>query len=133
MGMPVASNPAGVDDWRQGMRALAANTHVVTKISGVGFIDRRWTVEQIRPLVLETIEIFGADRCLFASDFPTDKLFGSFDRHMEAYHAIVRSEEHTSELQSLMRISYAVFCLKKKKRQNKQTISIDEINEAQEV
>src|SRR3546814_9994150 len=30
--------------------------------------------------------------------------------------AQVRSEEHTSELQSLMRISYAVFCLKKKKR-----------------
>src|SRR3546814_4671462 len=31
---------------------------------------------------------------------------------------VVRSEEHTSELQSLMRISYAVFCLKKKKYQN---------------
>src|SRR3546814_3460054 len=31
-----------------------------------------------------------------------------------------RSEEHTSELQSLMRISYAVFCLKKKKRTNQQ-------------
>src|SRR3546814_4847577 len=31
-----------------------------------------------------------------------------------------RSEEHTSELQSLMRISYAVFCLKKKKHANKQ-------------
>src|SRR3546814_4918808 len=31
-----------------------------------------------------------------------------------------RSEEHTSELQSLMRISYAVFCLKKKKRKNQQ-------------
>src|SRR3546814_9057616 len=30
-----------------------------------------------------------------------------------------RSEEHTSELQSLMRISYAVFCLKKKKNTNK--------------
>src|SRR3546814_3012118 len=30
----------------------------------------------------------------------------------------IRSEEHTSELQSLMRISYAVFCLKKKKQQN---------------
>src|SRR3546814_6096680 len=30
-----------------------------------------------------------------------------------------RSEEHTSELQSLMRISYAVFCLKKKKKTNK--------------
>src|SRR3546814_3380349 len=32
--------------------------------------------------------------------------------------AVARSEEHTSELQSLMRISYAVFCLKKKKNQN---------------
>src|SRR3546814_1567479 len=33
---------------------------------------------------------------------------------------VMRSEEHTSELQSLMRISYAVFCLKKKKKHRKQ-------------
>src|SRR3546814_10128984 len=31
---------------------------------------------------------------------------------------VIRSEEHTSELQSLMRISYAVFCLKKKQKEN---------------
>src|SRR3546814_5422659 len=36
----------------------------------------------------------------------------------------VRSEEHTSELQSLMRISYAVFCLKKKKITDQATTSI---------
>src|SRR3546814_10329227 len=36
--------------------------------------------------------------------------------------AVTRSEEHTSELQSLMRISYAVFCLKKKKRNTKNNI-----------
>src|SRR3546814_1496019 len=35
---------------------------------------------------------------------------------LEAAHEVGRSEEHTSELQSLMRISYAVFCLTKKKR-----------------
>src|SRR3546814_8142332 len=35
------------------------------------------------------------------------------------HEALRRSEEHTSELQSLMRISYAVFCLKKKKQKNK--------------
>src|SRR3546814_5036574 len=35
--------------------------------------------------------------------------------------AAQRSEEHTSELQSLMRISYAVFCLKKKKQYNQHT------------
>src|SRR3546814_6214631 len=36
-----------------------------------------------------------------------------------------RSEEHTSELQSLMRISYAVFCLKKKKKNETNNIALD--------
>src|SRR3546814_1536059 len=40
-----------------------------------------------------------------------------------ASHANNRSEEHTSELQSLMRISYAVFCLKTKHKRLKQTIT----------
>src|SRR3546814_10213404 len=41
----------------------------------------------------------------------------------EAIVLVFRSEEHTSELQSLMRISYAVFCLKKKKTQNTPSIT----------
>src|SRR3546814_4504286 len=48
----------------------------------------------------------------------TDKETGVapwFER-CELHYEFVRSEEHTSELQSLMRISYAVFCLKKKKK-----------------
>src|SRR3546814_9555698 len=40
---------------------------------------------------------------------------------------LLRSEEHTSELQSLMRISYAVFCLKKKKNKNQCHQSRDQI------
>src|SRR3546814_3360893 len=40
-------------------------------------------------------------------------------RIKEHHHQEKRSEEHTSELQSLMRISYAVFCLKKKKKNKK--------------
>src|SRR3546814_3543735 len=41
----------------------------------------------------------------------------------------MRSEEHTSELQSLMRISYAVFCLKKKTKQKQQTNKNSKKNE----
>src|SRR3546814_8858759 len=44
-----------------------------------------------------------------------DQLFGDHGNDL------LRSEEHTSELQSLMRISYAVFCLKKKKIHNQHT------------
>src|SRR3546814_9710850 len=47
----------------------------------------------------------------------TRKAFQPYVTHLPcgSYGAAYRSEEHTSELQSLMRISYAVFCLKKKK------------------
>src|SRR3546814_6774870 len=50
-------------------------------------------------------------------------------RWMMLYSAANRSEEHTSELQSLMRISYAVFCLKKKKR-NSYTYEVDKYKAA---
>src|SRR3546814_5655563 len=44
-----------------------------------------------------------------------------FERFQKARRQTERSEEHTSELQSLMRISYAVFCLKKKKKHTQHT------------
>lgn len=88
-GMPVVTDPDGIAQWREGMRALAALPNVSIKLSGFGFAWRDWTIERIGPLVLEAIDIFGTDRCMFASDVPTDKLFGSFDRHLDAYHAIV--------------------------------------------
>src|SRR3546814_4761446 len=56
---------------------------------------------QREPLALPTLKINPAVKDLFAFRFEDFEL---------------RSEEHTSELQSLMRISYAVFCLKKKKK-----------------
>src|SRR3546814_7266470 len=46
-------------------------------------------------------------------------------KHRRRHHE--RSEEHTSELQSLMRISYAVFCLKKKKRTTHKTTTSQDI------
>src|SRR3546814_8230985 len=47
-----------------------------------------------------------------------------FSRKSDAPRLMARSEEHTSELQSLMRISYAVFCLKKKINKNKNLTTV---------
>src|SRR3546814_1810001 len=55
------------------------------------------------------------DMCPAASSRTSRLIDG---RAANAIHIMARSEEHTSELQSLMRISYAVFCLKKKKMIN---------------
>src|SRR3546814_10562930 len=54
-----------------------------------------------------------ADGADIAEDILEEAAFAAERRRL-------RSEEHTSELQSLMRISYAVFCLKKKKTNNEQ-------------
>ena len=85
MGMPVESDRDGAALWMTGMRALADRPNVAVKISGAGFIHRPWTAESVRSYVLGTIDLFGPDRCMFASDFPTDKLFGSFDHTLSAY------------------------------------------------
>src|SRR3546814_3681935 len=68
----------------------------------------------------------GGPETLALRERDTDKLRELFTRYamsqalreLDGGAAAVRSEEHTSELQSLMRISYAVFCLKKKKNKN---------------
>jgi predicted TIM-barrel fold metal-dependent hydrolase len=100
IGMPVTSDREGVTRWRYGLKALAASPHVAIKLSGVGFIYRDWTIERIRPFLLEAIDLFGTERCLFASDSPTDKLFAPFDAYLEAYHAIVAdfSEDERRDL-----------------------------------
>src|SRR3546814_7280883 len=60
------------------------------------------------------LELFESQRKQLEAD--------NLERRQEAEKVGERSEEHTSELQSLMRISYAVFCLKKKKKTNTKTI-----------
>ncbi|MBN2971352.1 amidohydrolase family protein [Roseomonas aeriglobus] len=77
--------PGEWDIWRTGMRALGRLPNVAVKLSGMGFTHRPWAIDQARAYVLEAIEIFGTDRAAFASDFPTDKLFGSFADHLDAY------------------------------------------------
>ncbi|MFD1611492.1 amidohydrolase family protein [Sphingomonas tabacisoli] len=58
-------------------------------MSGFGFVQRPPTVDLIRPYVGEVIDGFGRDRCMIASDFPTDKLFGSVDDTLGAIAASI--------------------------------------------
>lgn len=87
-GMPHEFDEAGNERWRSGMTALAANENVVAKISGLGTVIPEWNEKLIRPYVLETIDIFGVDRIMFASNFPTDKLFSSMEAIWSAFLSI---------------------------------------------
>ena len=88
-GMPVDRDVEGVALWHGGLRRLAERQNVVAKISGLGMVDHRWSEGSIRPFVLRTIDLFGADRVMFGSNFPVDRLYSSFDTLYSAFEAIV--------------------------------------------
>lgn len=88
-GFPWDRSPQGLNMWRSGMHALAACPNVVTKISCLCLLDGPWLLEDNRPIVLETIEIFGVDRCMFASNFPVDRLRASYDLIYDSFKEIV--------------------------------------------
>src|SRR3546814_5433539 len=97
---------------------------------GRGAIDLDWGLHGERVVGAFAVEL--ADKIIETGLLLQDVGAGRAGRLLlqRQVHALVaavllrlaRSEEHTSELQSLMRISYAVFCLKKKKTNNKCSI-----------
>ena len=94
-GMLIDAGDDALAEWKNGMTALAALPHVSVKLSGFGIVDHGWTPESIRPLILTAIDLFGVDRVMAASDFPTDKLFGSFDETVGALASAVSDFSET--------------------------------------
>lgn len=77
-GMPFDPSPEGVQLWRDGMRALSRRPNVFAKLSGPHMFLRNWTVQSYRPLFAETIDLFGPERCMIASNVPPDATVISF-------------------------------------------------------
>jgi predicted TIM-barrel fold metal-dependent hydrolase len=78
-GLPADRSREGLDGWRAAMETFAAQPNAMVKISGICVPRRAWTADLNREVVLDTIAIFGADRAMFASNFPVDSLWASFD------------------------------------------------------
>lgn len=75
--------------WRTAMRRLSPLPNVAIKISGLGMRDHHWSVDSIRPWVLETIDMFGVERCMFGTNWPVDSLYSTYAQLVDAYRAIV--------------------------------------------
>jgi predicted TIM-barrel fold metal-dependent hydrolase len=88
-GSPADRDAEGMSRWRRGLRALAAQPNVRIKISDLVAYDHDWTLESLRPVVLECIEAFGADRAMFASDFPVAGLHATYDQVFASFKTIV--------------------------------------------
>lgn len=87
-GLPSDRSDAGLAAWRRSLECIAAEPNVAIKISGIGIPGRPWTVEANRQVVLDAIAIFGAQRCMFASNYPVDRLGGGFRTIFDGFRAI---------------------------------------------
>src|SRR3546814_7911202 len=76
---------------------------------------------ELRKILLPAVRIECGDPLEQEADRVADRVISGTAAPTPGIAAAPRSEEHTSELQSLMRISYAVFCLKKKKHVRHET------------
>lgn len=88
-GMPSDRSAGGLAAWHKAMALVAACPNVAVKISGIGLAGKRWSVEENRQVVLDTISIFGTDRCMFASNFPVDGMCASFETIFKGFAEIV--------------------------------------------
>ncbi len=93
-GLPANRSPAGLAAWRRSLEAVAAEPNTAIKISGLGVPGAPWTVAGNREVVLETIRIFGVDRCMFASNFPVDRLCGDLGT---IFHGFLEITAHLPE------------------------------------
>jgi predicted TIM-barrel fold metal-dependent hydrolase len=84
-GMPEDLSTPGRAQWQAGMRRLAACANVVSKLSGLGTFIHRNDAEHIATIVGDTLEIFGANRCLFGSNFPIEKMWTRYGDLVAAY------------------------------------------------
>lgn len=78
-GCPFDRSPQALEVWREGMRQIAALPNVHCKISGLLVTGLPWTLEHNGPIIQETLDMFGVERCMFASNVFPDTIKGSFD------------------------------------------------------
>ena len=84
-GMLEDLSPEGRAAWRAGLELLGACPNVVTKLSGLGTFIHRNDPAHVADVTKQAVAVFGAERCLFGSNFPIEKLWTSYRSLVEAY------------------------------------------------
>ncbi|WP_420564269.1 amidohydrolase family protein [Thalassobaculum sp.] len=84
-GFPWDRSPEGLAAWRAEMKRIAKIPWVHLKLSELGLKQAPWSVESNRGVVLEALEIFGPERCMWASNFPPASLRIGFRDQLEGF------------------------------------------------
>jgi predicted TIM-barrel fold metal-dependent hydrolase len=98
LGLPADRSETGLSGWHAAMSRLAQAPNVRVKLSGICVPGQRWTPELNGWIVRQAIELFGAHRCMWASNFPVDGLVASFSDILRSMLAITRDMPRADRL-----------------------------------
>ena len=98
-GLPADRSVEGLAGWRRALATAAAQPNVFIKISGLGRCGLPWTLEANGSIIRDTIAVFGPERCMFASNYPVDRLAGAFDTIYRGFFASVAERPAGEQLQ----------------------------------
>ncbi len=88
--------------WKKKLVKLSEYRNVFIKLSGFGMFEPNWSTLSVQPFIETAIEIFGPKRAMFASNFPVDKLYKTFDEVYDIYFAIIKKYS-PSEQEALLK------------------------------
>ncbi|MCY4328411.1 MAG: amidohydrolase family protein, partial [Rhodobacteraceae bacterium] len=88
-------SPDALDEWKTGIRLFSSRPRTVCKISGLGMFHTAWRLEDVTKIVTACLDAFGADRCMFGSNFPVDSLSASYNKVFDScYQAVPEAMQH---------------------------------------
>jgi predicted TIM-barrel fold metal-dependent hydrolase len=96
-GMLEDMSEAGWKDWREGMQRLADEPNMNVKLSGLGTFVHACRADVMGPIIQETVDIFGADRCLYGSNFPIEKLWTDYRTLYRTFRAAIDHLEESGQ------------------------------------
>nr|WP_284506376.1 amidohydrolase family protein [Caballeronia sp. INDeC2] len=89
-GLPADRSEEGLHAWRAALERVAREPNVHLKISGICIPGQRWSVAANGPVVRTAIDMFGARRCSFASNYPVDGVVDRMSDIFDGFKEIVR-------------------------------------------
>ena len=84
-GMPEDTSDAGLALWLDGMKRLAQEPNIYCKFSGLGTFIHENSVDFIGDITGQCLALFGADRCLYGSNFPIEKIWTEYPELIQAF------------------------------------------------
>jgi predicted TIM-barrel fold metal-dependent hydrolase len=108
-GMPEDRSERAMEFWRRQLARLAERTNLAVKLSGLGTFVRRCTVEDWKPVIEQTVDAFGPQRCMFGSNFPIEKLWTDYASLVHVFRECIAAYSPLEQSEILARTAERVY------------------------